>query len=247
MTSEAAMQQVLVLQHVACEGPGDIGAALQRRGMTIRVVRIDQGESVPAGLDADALVVMGGPMGVYEADRHPHLRAELRLIEDALHRSRPVLGVCLGSQLLAAALGVRVYPSGGKELGWYRVDLAAAAEDDALFRTAPRRFIALHWHGDIFDLPAGAVHLASSERTAHQAFRFGDSAYGLLFHLEVTPPQLDAMATAFADEIAAAGVSAAGLSDAHHLAATRDIGAQVFERFAELIVAAKTPRHQGDE
>lgn len=234
------MQKVLILQHVACEGPAMIGEALQRRGMSTRVVRVHTGEPVPATLaEADALVVMGGPMGVYEADCHPHLRDELRLIENTLRRRQPVIGVCLGSQLLAAALGARVYPSGGKEIGWYRVDLTDAGADDPLLCDAPRSFTALHWHGDVFDLPAGAVRLASSERTECQAFRYGDDAYGLLCHLEVRQPQLASMTAAFADELAAANVAAeAILGDATaRLAALEPIGTRIFDRFAQRIAA----------
>jgi GMP synthase (glutamine-hydrolysing) len=229
------MPNAIVLQHAAAEGPAAIGDALQRRGIATRVVRVDRGEPVPAELaDAGALVVMGGPMGVYEADRHPHLRDELRLIEDALRRGRPILGVCLGSQLLAAALGARVHPSGGKEIGWYRIDLTDAAAVDGLLHGAPRSFNGLCWHGDVFDLPAGAVRLASSALTEQQAFRYGATAYGLLFHLEMTAAQLAAMVTAFADELAGAGVAAADMlgGATHHLDALQQIGAPVFDRFA---------------
>ena len=229
------MANAIVLQHAAAEGPAAIGDALQRRGISTRVMHVYRGEPVPAQLaDADALVVMGGSMGVYEADRYPHLRDELRLIEDALRRGRPIVGVCLGSQLLAAALGARVYPSGGKEIGWYRIDLTDAAATDGLLYDAPRSFTALCWHGDVFDLPAGAVRLASSELTEHQAFRYGEKAYGLLFHLEITRPKLAAMVSALADELAGAGVSAdAMLSGATlHNAAQQQIGDRVFDRFA---------------
>jgi len=232
------MRDVVVLQHDAAEGPDAIGAALQRRGLSLRVVHTYAGDAVPATLEtAEALVVLGGPMGVYEADRHPHLRDELRLIEDALRRGRPVLGVCLGSQLLAAALGARVYPSGGQEIGWYRIDLREAAASDALLRAAPRGFTALCWHGDVFDLPSGAVHLASSAMTEHQAYRYGEHAYGLLFHVEVTQPQVAAMVTAFADELAAASIPPESILDgaAAHLDALGKIAAGVFDRFAQNI------------
>ena len=127
---------------------------------------------------------MGGPMGVYEQDRYPFLRDELRLIEAALKDGRPVLGVCLGSQLLAAALGAKVVKGPGKEIGWYPVSLLAGARDDRLFGSAPDSFTPLHWHGDVFDLPAGAVALATSEKTPLQAYRYGENVYGLLFHIE---------------------------------------------------------------
>jgi len=234
------MRETIILQHDRCEGPGVIGDALRRRGQTLRTVRIYQGEPVPRAMDdASGLVIMGGPMGVYEAERFPHLRDELRLIEDALRRGRSVFGVCLGSQLLAAALGARVYPGGYQEIGWYRVDLTDAAASDPLLHDVPRTFTPMLWHGDVFDLPAGAVCLASSEMTAHQAFRHGDDVYGLLFHLEMTAPQLEAMVAAFATEIAAAGISADAILSpaATHLAPLSEIGTRVFDRFAERVAA----------
>jgi GMP synthase (glutamine-hydrolysing) len=231
------MPSAIVLQHAAAEGPGAIGAALKAAGITPRIVRIDRGQPVPAELgDAAGLVVMGGPMGVYEADRYPHLRDELALIESALRTARPIVGICLGSQLLAAALGARVYPGARKELGWFDVTLGAAAADDHLWRGVASPFSALHWHGDVFDLPRGATLLASSAITPHQAFRYGDRAYGSLFHLEVTRPQLDRMVHDFADEIAAWGVAPAALTDAAdaRVAACNAIADVVFGRFATL-------------
>lgn len=234
---------VIVLQHVPPEGPGGIGDALQAHGVGLRIVRIDRGEPVPAQLDAAGLVVMGGPMGVYEADRYPHLRDELHLIEAALRAERPIVGVCLGSQLLAAALGARVYPSGYQEIGWYPVELAEAAGIDPLLHGLPPRFTALHWHGDVFDLPAGAVRLAASELTPRQAFRWGEHVHGLLFHLEMTPAQLTAMVDTYADELAAGPTSARALLDgaATHLAPLQAIGARVFERFADSVARASRP------
>lgn len=231
------MPRALVVQHVAVEGPGLLGAALQARGVALRTVRVFAGEPVPAGCEADALVVMGGPMGVYDGDRHPHLRDELRLIESALAAGRPIIGTCLGSQLLAAALGARVYPNTRKEIGWHEVALAAAARDDALLAGAPDRFTPVHWHGDVFDLPAGAVHLARSALTPHQAFRHGDNAWGLLFHLELERPQLDSWLTAFADEMRDAGVAPEAITaDAdQRLAAAAAVGTRVFDAFAARI------------
>lgn len=235
---------LLVLQHAAPEGPGAIGEALRTNGVATRVVRIDRGEPVPAELGAHAgLVVMGGPMGVYEVERHPHLRDELRLIETVLRAERPLLGICLGSQLIAAALGARVHASGYQEIGWFPVDLADEAASDPLFAGAPRQFTALHWHGDVFDLPRGALRLASSALTERQAFRHGTNTYGLLFHLEAGAAQVDAMAAEFADEIAGVGLTVAALRDgaATHLPALRPVADQVFSRFAERVAGRRPP------
>ena len=197
------MTEVLVLQHAAPEGPAAIGDALWRRGIVLRTIRIDQGATVPSSLEGAAgLVVMGGPMSAY--DSLPHIKAELRLIERALKEDQPILGVCLGSQLLAAALGARVYFSGRKEIGWHEVRLSEAARQDALWKGLDERFMAFHWHGDIFDLPKAATSLASSSLTAQQAFRAGKNAYGVLFHLEVGEPQVREMVATFSDELAAA-------------------------------------------
>jgi len=203
---------VRVLQHVLPEGPGRIAAALEARGFEIAVTRIDLGEPVPRNLDGTvALVVMGGPMGVYESDRYPHLLDEQKLIESALRAGAPVLGICLGSQLLAATLGARVYPGAQKEIGWFPVRLRKAAITDPLFASVAGSFWALHWHGDVFDLPADSVSLARSDLTEHQAYRFEKNAYGILFHLEASIDHVQAMATAFAEDLARDGIDGPAL------------------------------------
>jgi GMP synthase (glutamine-hydrolysing) len=227
-----------MLQHVACEGPGLIGEVLRERGVTTDIVRIHENAPVPQELgDASGLVVMGGPMGVYEVDQYPHLREEMRLIDSVLRQHRPVLGVCLGSQLLAAALGARVYPGQHKEIGWYEVELQEDAARDSLWRGQPRTFTPLHWHGDVFELPNGAVSLASSALARHQAFRYGDRAYGFLFHLEIMPPQLQGMVQTFQDELAEAKISPESimLNAAERCCQAEKIGRQVFAKFAALL------------
>jgi GMP synthase (glutamine-hydrolysing) len=229
---------VLALQHVAVEPPAGIEAAIVRAGASLRTIRIDRGEGVPDDMGAfSGLVVMGGPMGVYEGDLHPHLAAEKKLIERALDASVPILGICLGSQLLASVLGADVRPGPHKELGFFPVTLEPDAERDPLFAGAPESFTALHWHGDIFDLPSRAVPLARSALTRHQAFSFGGSAYGLLFHLEVAVAQVQTMADAFANELAGAGVAPGLLlGDAHaHGPHMEAIGARVFDRWMTLV------------
>ena len=231
------MKNVIVLQHAECEGPGTIGDALAAAKLPVRVVRGDLGESIPSDLSgAAALVVMGGPMGVYEHARYPFLRDELRLVEAAVKASLPVIGICLGSQLLAAALGANVRPGSRKEIGWYPVQLEPAASADTLFTDAPNRFEGFHWHGDIFDLPEGASRLAHSDLTECQAFHYG-TAHGILFHMEVTQASIAGMVHAFPEELAQAGGSAESISSGtnRHLERLQSIGATVFRRWVDTI------------
>lgn len=237
--------RALVLQHVALEGPGAIAGALAAEGVALDVVRADRADPVPREPGGHvALVVMGGPMGVYEADRHPFLREELGLVERFLAAGRPVLGVCLGSQLLAAALGARVFPSGGQEIGWAPVELLPGAAGDPLLGAAPRTFTPLHWHGDVFDLPAGAVALARSARTGVQAFRHGARAFGLLFHLEADAAQVAALVEAFPDDLHRAGVDGRTVvaEAADRLGALAAVRAEVLGAFARLAREAAAPR-----
>ena len=229
------MKEVLVVQHTPIETLGTIAEALPSRGFGFRYVRTFADEPVPPALDDKAgLILMGGPMGVYEQERYPFLRDEIRLIASALTLERPILGVCLGSQLLAAALGAEVKKGKQKELGWHEVTLFPTAADDPLFSGVPAKFCPFHWHGDVFSLPNQAVALAASEWTNYQAFRYGKNAYGLLFHLEVTAPQISQMLTEFADELREAGGQATEVTNQvpQRLPALAAIAEQVFGRWA---------------
>lgn len=174
----------LIVQHVAWEGPGWIGAEANARGLYTDIRRLDLGARLPQPDDIEGLVVMGGPMGVYETDKHPFLAEECSFIAELVRRNRPVLGVCLGAQLLASALRARVFPGHKPEIGCGYVQLTAEGSRDPLLGPAGPNIPVFHWHGDTFDLPEGATLLASSVDYPHQAFRFEKRAYGLQFHIE---------------------------------------------------------------
>jgi GMP synthase (glutamine-hydrolysing) len=177
---------LLAFQHIACEPPAAFEDELRERGHELVRVELDEGERPPDWRDFAGLIVMGGPMGAYEDEAHPWLAEEKRIIGEAAAAGHPVWTVCLGAQLLAAALGARAYPGPEAEVGLLPVELTEAARSDPVFSAAPASFPALQWHGDTFDLPAGATLLASSVAYRNQAFVF-ENAYALQFHLEVTP------------------------------------------------------------
>ena len=175
---------VLVLQHIACEPPAAYGEELDRRGIAFRSVALDEGQALPDWRPYRAIIAMGGPMGAYDEPTLPWLAGEKRLIGEAARAGRPFWGVCLGAQLLAAGLGARVLPGPLPEVGVMPVQLSAAGARDPVFSAAPASFQSFHWHGDTYELPAGAVRLAGSALYEQQAFVF-QRAYGLQFHLEV--------------------------------------------------------------
>ncbi len=175
-----------VLQHVWFEDIGSIRGWLDARGAHIGYTRFFEPDAaLPAVGEADLLIVMGGPMSVNDERQYPWLNDERRFIAETIRHGTPVLGICLGAQLIAGALGARVYPNAVKEIGWLPVTAVDNGAEDA-FRF-PASATVFHWHGETFDLPPGAVHLARSAACAHQAFQFGRKVIGLQFHLETTP------------------------------------------------------------
>lgn len=187
-------ERLLVLQHIACEPPAAYEDELLAWGAGIHRVEVDEGEPLPDWRAFAGIVAMGGPMGAYEDASFPWLAAEKRLIAEAVDAGMPFWGVCLGSQLLAAALGARVYAGPQAEVGLLPVHTTDAASADPVFAGAPASFTALQWHGDTFELPDGAVQLARSDQYEQQAFVF-KRAYALQFHLEIDT----ALATAWGD------------------------------------------------
>lgn len=234
------MKPVLVLQHVPRETLGSLESVLRQAGLTWHYVELFAG--VPDRLEleqASGLIVLGGPMNVDQTDRYPFLAPEVRWIRQAVEGSLPVLGICLGSQLLAKAFGARVFPNPVKEVGWYEVELTPAAAEDSLFAGCPPRPIVFQWHGDTFDLPPEAVLLATSPLCRHQAFRIGRRAYGLQFHIEMTAELID---TWLAHPENDAELAALRYIDSQHirrqtpamLPRLQAVGSEVLRRFAGL-------------
>jgi GMP synthase (glutamine-hydrolysing) len=186
------MKPVVALRHVPHEDLGTIAAAFRDAGIVIRT--LDLFDGVPEKFDPQefaGLIVMGGPMNVDETEKYPFLATEVAWIQAAVQNNLPVLGICLGAQLLAKALGAKVIPNGIKEIGWYPLSLLPPSADDRLFSSLPKELTVFQWHGDTFDLPLGATQLAASVLCQQQAFRIGRSAYGLQFHLEITAEMVE--------------------------------------------------------
>jgi GMP synthase (glutamine-hydrolysing) len=191
-TEISPMKPVLVLRHAPHEGLGTLGDALVAGQLALTQVDLFREPLATFSPRQWAgLVVMGGPMNVDETTRYPFLGDEVVWIRRAVDDGLPVLGVCLGSQLLAKTLGARVTPNRVKEIGWYEVELTSAASDDPLLAGCQKSESVFQWHGDTFNLPQGAVQLARGKSCENQAFRYGKCAYGLQFHLEVTAPMID--------------------------------------------------------
>ena len=180
-----------IVQHVPTEGPGLFGQWLADDGVPTRTLRPFANERWPQSLNGcRGLLVMGGPMNVDDAARHPWLAEEVRLLQRGIAAGRPVLGMCLGAQLIAKAQGARVWRGLQPEIGWCEVEGTEASRRDPLFAAFPQRYTVFQWHGDTFDLPQDAVLLARS-RAYPQAFRCGERVYALQYHLEVTPDIVD--------------------------------------------------------
>jgi GMP synthase-like glutamine amidotransferase len=233
------MSTCLVIQHVASESAFAIEEALHGAGVRIDTRRVYEGDAVPEEVSGlEGVVVMGGPMSAASDDGFPTRRAEIALLQDAIGEGVPVLGVCLGAQLVAAAGGAAVYKGElGPEVGWSSVNLTDECAEDRIFADLPASLTVLQWHGDTFDFPAGAQHLISNPVYPHQAFRIGDVAWGVQFHLEVTEAAVEGFLTAFAADAAAVAGGADGIRSATPaalLALTRHRNL-VLGRFAGLV------------
>jgi len=183
--------KIHTLQHVPFEGLGQIQTWADSQKHTVNATRLFQDDKLPA-LDAfDLLIIMGGPMGANDDSRFPWMKREKLFIEEAIRREKRVLGVCLGAQLIASVLGAKVYPNREKEIGWFPIELDPPGVRGTALSKLDQRSVVFHWHGDTFDIPKNAAHLARSRACENQAFALGPHVIALQFHLEVTLPQIE--------------------------------------------------------
>ncbi len=186
------MKKVLVFQHVPYEILGTLDPLLRAAGYRIRYVNFGREPEAEPDVDKyQGLIILGGPMNVDMTEKYPHLATEVRLIKRAMDQGIPILGICLGAQLIAKTLGASVRKNPEKEIGWYDISLTEEGKQDPLMRHLEDKRPIFEWHSDTFDLPDGAVHLAYGESCANQAFRYGDNVYGFQFHMEVDGPLVE--------------------------------------------------------
>jgi GMP synthase (glutamine-hydrolysing) len=234
------MKPVFILCHVPHEKAGSLESYFDEAGIECRYVELFR--EIPQQLPLDqaaALLVMGGPMSVNDVDQYPFLATEVDWIQQAVQQQLPVLGICLGSQLLAKAMGAKVYPNHLKEIGWYPLETLPATAEDPLFAGCEGKETVFQWHGDTFDLPPGAVLLAQSTLCKHQAFRVGPRAWGLQFHIEMTLDMVDSWLSEpdNCDELARleyidpADIRAAA---PHEFPKMQQLGRRVLSRFAAM-------------
>ncbi|MGY3591118.1 GMP synthase (glutamine-hydrolyzing) [Bradyrhizobium sp. USDA 4341] len=227
-------RSAIAIRHVAFEDLGLLAPIMERAGWSVSFCDAPVDDlSDRAVSNADLLIVLGGPIGVYETDTYPFLSTELALLEHRLRRGLPTLGICLGAQLMAQALGGRVFPGKVKEIGWGPIDLSADGKASCLRNLQTK---VLHWHGDTFDLPKDAVRLASNANYENQAFAYGRNALALQFHLEADPRQLEEWYVGHAVELSAAKVSIPELR-ATTQALARPVAAQAEQVFGDWLLS----------
>ena len=232
------VKKILFIQHGETDKPGLLEESLCAGGIGMDIAHPYLGELLPASLESfSGLAVGGGGQGAYEAEKYPYLSKECDLIREAAHAGKPVLGLCLGAQLMASALGAPVRQGPRKEVGFFPITLDPIAKYDPLLCDLPTDFVATHWHGDIFDLPAAGMRLASSAMTQNQLFRYGCGLYGLQFHLEMTPQIFEEMLVGSDDYLAEAGADPEQLrQDAwRFLPPLRETAELVFSRWAAML------------
>ena len=226
-------RSAIALRHVAYEDLGLLAQILRSEGWDASYRESANDDlGAPAIELADLLIVLGGPFGAYETDTYPFLAEEIAILERRLAQKRPTLGICLGAQLMARALGARVFPGSVREVGWGRVELSAEGRQSCLRPLAEDGAKVVHWHGDTFDLPSGAVRLASNDNYQNQAFAFGDEALALQFHLEADAATLEKWYGGYAID-----APPGDMSVAEFRAQTKDAAPRAGARAAEIFSA----------
>ena len=204
MASETLLSSVAVLRHLAFEDLGNFAPILDAKGLSVKTYDVGVDDIAEPIDSADLVIILGGPIGVYETERYPFLIEELALLSKRLDRRLPTLGICLGAQLIAAAAGAPVYKGGIKEIGWGELKLTADGQNSCL--DSLQGVAVLHWHGDTFDLPDGAQLLAGNENYPHQAFSLGDHILGMQFHPEIDPARIEQWLVGHSFELNDAGI-----------------------------------------
>lgn len=232
------MSKVTCFQHIDCEGPGTLQNAFKSKNIKVEIVKTYKGDAVPQNL-GDGLIVLGGPMGVYEEKKFPWMTSELNVIREFLKKGKPILGICLGSQMLAHAAGAQVFRGAIPEVGWYPIQLAPEGHFNSLFLGLPPEFNVFHWHGDTFTLPSNAVRLAGSHYYPNQIYQIGQNAFGFQCHLEVTEEMVKSWAALYAKELTPQGGPVRPERIEKNLAENsrqlEGIAEKVFTRFAALL------------
>jgi GMP synthase (glutamine-hydrolysing) len=221
-------RQVCVVRHVAFEDLGTFAPVLSSHGFDLSVMDAGVDDLFEPIVHSDLVIILGGPIGVYEPDRYPFLKDELRALERRLQERSPTLGICLGAQLMAAALGARVYPGGKKEIGWGPIHVTPAGRASCVGKLEAQPV--LHWHGDTFDLPEAADRLAGTQAYENQAFALGPNVLGLQFHPEVDARRFEQWLIGHAGELSAAGIAPTDLR-----AAVKDGGAALRAASASML------------
>lgn len=189
------------LMHVPFEGLGCIEQWIAEKGHSVTFTHFYEDYSLPEADSIDWLIVMGGPMGIYDYDKYPWLTEEKEYIRKMIVEGKTIIGICLGSQLIADVLGAKVFPNKQKEIGWYDVKLTESAKKLTIFSDFEAQFPVFHWHGDTFDLPSESTHLFSTDVCTNQGYLFKDNVLGLQFHFEVTAESLEKMLINGEDEL----------------------------------------------
>ena len=190
-----------MFQNEECEHLGVFSKILNKNNISYQYIKLYEEEEIPNLNDYSAIIILGGPMNVYEERKYPFLKKENSSIKEALKINKPMLGICLGAQIIARAAGAKVYPAKRKEIGWFTLNLTTGGIENDVFRGLERQFTVFQWHGDTFDIPSGSIKLAKSNLFPNQAFSIGKTIYALQFHLEVTKKMILEWVNRYEDEL----------------------------------------------